>query len=164
MARSAHLRIPRKEGRSDHRCVRPERAYAYLCLVSQCLGNPARHRLASVSPVSFSPSTSRAHPTQSDFHPLPRHSYALLFLVQPVGLFAEKAFLRLTGRKVGGLWGAIWTWSFLVYFGAPVVQRLFRIDAGAGMGCGSEGEPEMAYGTPVRSAVRWALRVLQDAK
>ncbi len=52
------------------------------------------------------------------------------FLLSGVGTFLEIAFKRITGRKVGGWVGRIWTWSYMLYTASLSVNDW--MDAGMG--------------------------------
>lgn len=47
------------------------------------------------------------------------HRVTLFFAVQGVGMVLEEGWKRVTGRKVGGWWGRVWVWGFMVGFGQP---------------------------------------------
>lgn len=82
-------------------------------------------------------------------------SYLVFFLVQPFGFVLERFFYQTTSRRVGGVFGAVWTWSFLLLFGIPVVDAMLQVDAGTGNGCGIDGEEVMPGKlTSSRSLVR----------
>ncbi|KAG9017847.1 hypothetical protein FRB95_012840 [Tulasnella sp. JGI-2019a] len=44
------------------------------------------------------------------------------FVVQAVGLIAERMFRQVTGRKVGGMWGNMWTILFLLITVQPMAE------------------------------------------
>lgn len=59
--------------------------------------------------------------------PIPLGSF---FLVSGIGISLEVAFKRLTGRRVRGWMGRIWTWSFMLYVARLCVRPW--IEAGMG--------------------------------
>ena len=69
----------------------------------------------------------------------------------------ERAFLAITGRKVGGPLAALWTWTFLIWAGIPVVEGSFRVTEASGFGGGEEGIEMMPFGTPFRSGLRLVM-------
>ncbi|KAI0361931.1 hypothetical protein OH77DRAFT_1416119 [Trametes cingulata] len=50
----------------------------------------------------------------------------IFFLLQAIGILLEKAFKALTGRKVGGPLGLIWTALFVVGFGQKCTESWFN--------------------------------------
>jgi hypothetical protein len=50
--------------------------------------------------------------------PVPSHwGIWSFFMLSGVGCLAERAFRRITGHRVGGVWGWLWNWSFQVAAG-----------------------------------------------
>lgn len=47
----------------------------------------------------------------------PKYRTFTFFFLQSFGLVAEAAFTRITGRRVSGILGWLWTFTFLLYFG-----------------------------------------------
>jgi Membrane bound O-acyl transferase family len=43
----------------------------------------------------------------------------VFFTAQSLGLGAERAWRALTGKRVGGWWGTLWVWSWIVVGGQP---------------------------------------------
>lgn len=62
------------------------------------------------------------------------------------GILAERAFRQLTGRKVGGIVGWVWTMSWLLLWGNVIVEGFAR---GGMFGCSSA----IDKGSPVRALV-----------
>lgn len=58
-------------------------------------------------------------------HVLVAYPYLLFYLGSGLACLAERAFYRVTGKRVGGLLGWIWTWSFLYVVGQPTVNSDF---------------------------------------
>lgn len=51
------------------------------------------------------------------------YPYMIFYVGQGVGCIAERAFYRLTGRRVGGIAGWIWTWTFMYLTALPTVEH-----------------------------------------
>jgi hypothetical protein len=49
----------------------------------------------------------------------------IFFISQGVGICLENVFKQAFGRNVDGFFGGIWTFSWLVYFGTPMVTLWF---------------------------------------
>ncbi|KIK18576.1 hypothetical protein PISMIDRAFT_180257 [Pisolithus microcarpus 441] len=49
------------------------------------------------------------------------------FVLNGVGVLLEQAWAKKTGRRVGGVWGWIWTFSWLTLWGLPVVDEWARV-------------------------------------
>ncbi|KAI5984668.1 membrane bound O-acyl transferase family-domain-containing protein, partial [Pisolithus albus] len=49
------------------------------------------------------------------------------FVLNGVGMLLEQAWAKKTGRRVGGVWGWIWTFSWMTLLGLPVVDEWARV-------------------------------------
>jgi hypothetical protein len=53
------------------------------------------------------------------------YPYLLFYLANGLACLAERQFRHVTGRRVRGVYGWIWTWSFLFLVGQPTVDSEF---------------------------------------
>ncbi len=88
------------------------------------------------------------------YYPL-SHTFALwpylsFFVGSGIGCALERQFYRITGKRVGGFWGAVWTWTFVLVVSIPIMD--YEWSSGwAGVMRG-----ELAK-TPRMSIVEWAV-------
>jgi hypothetical protein len=75
-------------------------------------------------------------------HPAPSPGGILsLFVLAGLGVVAEGTFRRLTGKRVQGLLGRVWTWSFMAVVAGPAVDAW--ADAGVGASAGAAGPMDL---------------------
>lgn len=53
------------------------------------------------------------------------YPYMLFYLANGIGCVAERAYRQVTGKRVGGLVGRIWTWTVLYLASQPMVASEF---------------------------------------
>jgi len=53
--------------------------------------------------------------------------YLIFYLSQGIGCILERAFYKVTGRKVGGWWGRVWMWVWVMGTGSGMVEEYYRI-------------------------------------
>lgn len=82
---------------------------------------------------------------------------AFFFLLSGFGGALEAAFRRITGRRVRGPWGRVWTWAFMLYTGR-IASRTW-LDGGMG---GNRFIPDGGFRPGVYVA-KWATDWLFDA-
>lgn len=90
---------------------------------------------------------------------------ASFFVLSGLGCFLEVAFKRTTGKKVGGLAGKLWVWTWLVATAQPAVNAWFdgaTLDAeGVWHGGGRLGSCELLpAGGPGERVVPWVAQYL----
>ncbi|KAH9443042.1 hypothetical protein Pst134EB_027396 [Puccinia striiformis f. sp. tritici] len=56
----------------------------------------------------------------------PKFKTTIFFISQGVGVCLENTFKTFSGRKVNGILGRIWTFSWLIYFATPMVAIWFK--------------------------------------
>lgn len=44
------------------------------------------------------------------------------FVIQALGLIIERLFRQITGRKVGGIWGNMWVFAFMLTTVQPMAE------------------------------------------
>jgi len=46
----------------------------------------------------------------------------LFFVIQVLGMSLERIFRQLSGKRVGGPWGLLWTWTWILITAQPVCE------------------------------------------
>jgi len=82
---------------------------------------------------------------------------ALFFFISGVGAALEVAFKRMTGRKVSGWAGRLWTWSFMLLTARMAARSWF--DAGA---AGNQTTPSTGPGRLAEPIAGWIIRWVVD--
>jgi hypothetical protein len=82
---------------------------------------------------------------------------ASFFVLSGIGAALEAGFRRITGRRVRGSWGRLWTWSFMLFTGR-IASRTW-LDGGMG---GNRFIPDGGFRPGVYVA-KWATDWLFDA-
>ena len=90
------------------------------------------HHLIYSLPVALSPSI---------------FPWLLFFTGSGVGLILERAFYKYTGRRVGGIGGAIWTWVWMLAISGPITRWYWTVVM----------KTEIFSFSRVESAGAWAL-------
>ncbi|WVQ78750.1 hypothetical protein IAT38_000837 [Cryptococcus sp. DSM 104549] len=80
-----------------------------------------------------------------------------LFPISGIGCFLEVLFKRLTGKKVRGKWGRVWTWTVMLSTGRWAAMAWF--DSGVG---GSYMVPDYAGEWVKPFILEWVVRVKED--
>ena len=95
---------------------------------------------------------------QIGMQPVPDTTHiAMFFVYSGLGAACEAVFRKITGRRVRGVWGRIWMWSFFLITG--------RRAAGAWLDAGLGGDWLIPLHWPYRPGppmVRWLARHVFD--
>lgn len=86
-------------------------------------------------------------------HSLALRPYLSFFLLCGLGVLGERTFRRVSGRRVEGWAGRMWTWSWMVFAGTELVAHEY--------GTGWAGAMRGIFGqVRATSAVEWAVYAL----
>lgn len=77
------------------------------------------------------------------------------FLLCGLAIIAEEVFHHITGRRVRGPLGRLWTWTVLLYVGTPLAEAWLRCGGAVGLGAGPEGSQHLPFGRPMVKLGRW---------
>jgi hypothetical protein len=77
------------------------------------------------------------------------------FLLCGLAILLEAAFHRVTGWRVRGPLGRLWTWTVLLYAGNPLAEAWLRCGGAIGLGTGPEGSQQLPFGRPMVGLGRW---------